>query len=206
MLFYFTTNLQAGNTVQSLPTVKKIQLYYFELTCMTQDNFRQGRPMSTEQERSFIARIRCEQAQLGFIRGWLSGQEPNLLTITNDNVDLIGYFRCYDDYYNIQIRSKACLGNFISKNSNANLAACPPAGGNTTSYNLLDANQRLITLDNIQGDKAFVYLKTRNSSIVTLQESPAYDWFSCGSGEAVQFELNILERNVPYPTSDEPYS
>jgi len=29
--------------MQPLPTVKNNQLYYFELTCMTQDDFRQGR-------------------------------------------------------------------------------------------------------------------------------------------------------------------
>lgn len=163
--------------------------------------------MSTEQEKSFIARIRCGAAKLGFIRGWLSGNEPNLLTTSDDNDDLIAYFRCYEDYYNIQVRSAACFGNFISKNSNGNLAACLPAGGNTTSYNLLDTHQRIITLDSIQGDEAIIYLKARSASTIKLEETPAYEWFSGDPhGNVVQFELKILERNVPYPTSNEPYS
>lgn len=162
--------------------------------------------MSTELERSFIARIRCGKAHLGFIQGWVTGNEPHLLTTIDENEDLIVYFRCYDDYYNLQIRSKACFGKYISKNSNENLAACPPAGGETTSYNLLDSNQRIITLDNIKAGETTVYLKARHSSPITLQETPAYEWFSGLPGAAVPFELKILERNVPYPTTDEPYS
>lgn len=208
--------------------------------------------MSTEQERSFIARIRYNGDYLGFLQEKyiLSGPQPNLLTSydheerlsrssygwsisgglpdsrafaeervgqENLHLEMIVYFRCYENYYNIQIRNRYFLGQFFSKSEDGSLGAFPPAGGNTTSYNLLDANLNIITLDDIETDEARVYFKARNAGLINSRKNQLRDpgvrkkhqqfnTFGDHSGTPAQFELKILERNVPYPTKHVPYT
>lgn len=199
--------------------------------------------MSTGQERSFIARIRCNDVPMRFFdqmlhssffvserfnRGALAGDGQLLTTrhsyseIFNKMVringgrdvytrtlsdEMIVYFRCYEDYYNIQIRSKAYFGKYLSKNGSGLLGAFPGAGGKTTSFNLLNADRSILTLDNIDTNEATVYLKARNAGLIKRQliEDPKIYSYGDQSGDLVKFNLQILERNVPYPTSSEPY-
>lgn len=137
--------------------------------------------MSTEQERSFIASIRCEQTTMKFFGQMFANANvtSNLLTThhqysqTSEKMiqvrkkrditartlsdDIIVYFRCYDDYYNIQVRSQPFLGQYLSKDYESMLGAFPGAGGSTTSFNLLNLDHEIITLDDID--------KTRPPSI-----------------------------------------
>ncbi|HEF4760046.1 TPA: hypothetical protein SAN82_002476 [Pseudomonas putida] len=186
--------------------------------------------MSTRQQKSFIACIRCDDAKMKFFNEMpvrRAGQE-NLLTTyhyysetskrmvqiqraspaTRTRSDeLIVFFDCYDDYYNIQIRSETYLGKYLSKDSNGILGAFPAAGGDTTSFNLLNANQDIITLDDLKNDVASVYLKARNAGMVKrqLMQNPTLYCFGDQSGEPVKFTLSILERNVPNRPVSEPY-
>ncbi|MCW8278881.1 hypothetical protein IMF27_28005 [Pseudomonas sp. PCH199] len=186
--------------------------------------------MSTEQERSFIACIRCDDAKMKFFDEMpsRSAGQGNLLTsyhhyseISKGMVkiqralpatrtrsdEMIAFFDCYDDYYNIQILSEAYLGKYLSKNTNGILGAFPAAGGDTTSFNLLNANQDIITLDDLKTDTVSVYLKARNTGMVKrqLMQNPNLYCFGDQSGESVKFTLSILERNVPLRTISEPY-
>jgi|GEM_PF-1386535 len=123
---------------------------------------------------------------------------------------LLAYFRCYGNYYNIQIRSEDQLGNFLSKHSSGLLGAFPAAGGDTTSFNLLDASNNIITLDELDNDNVEVFLKARNAGVICSKR----DWnknddvwsdirlFNDKSGDPALFTLRILQRNVPYPTTD----
>lgn len=117
---------------------------------------------------------------------------------------LIVYFRCYDDYYNIQIRNGGYFAHFFSRDSRTSdriLGAFPPAGGKTTSFNLLDQNHNIITLDDLKSNQANVYLRARNAGVINrvlLPESKVYA-FGDMPGDSIQFNLEILERNVPYP-------
>jgi len=199
--------------------------------------------MSTEQERSFIARIRFDYSMMLFFDQMLprecfessefsTGKLPglgNLLTTAHiydqrsnrmrsfdgevsrsvraRSKHMIVYFRCIDDYYNIQIRSEAYLGKYLSQHTNGSLGAFPEDGNNTTSFNLLNAHHDIITLDDLQSDKAVVFLKVRNAGTVNrqLMQDPKIYHYSDQPGESVEFNLTILERNVPSPTSTEPY-
>ena len=193
--------------------------------------------MSTGQEKSFIARIRCDGATIGFFgqmlraelrEGRLVGKgqllttwhtysevdkkmvkfnknrDPYTRTLSHD---MIVYFRCYEDYYNIQIRSQAYCGLYFSKNADGILGAFAGAGGKTTSFNLLNADQSIITLDDIQTKDVTVYLKARNAGLIKRQllQRPKIYHYGDQTGDLVSFNLEILERNVPYPTSSEPY-
>lgn len=192
--------------------------------------------MSTDQEKSFIAEIRCNGSALVFFDQALPNANFGRTTILNpsigpgnrlttlhghsdftDRIEKSGpdgllkmfvYFRCYGDYYNIQIRSSTRFGHFISKNEDRTLAGLPPAGGDTTSFNLLNSDLRTITLDDLNTDNARIYLKARGAGVIKRQKlkRPTIYTYGDNAGDAVPFDLNILERNVPYPTSTTPYA
>lgn len=184
--------------------------------------------MDIDQKRSFIARIRCNETPMTFFdqhpdTEQLKGK-GNLLTTphahsetTDDmlryrtisgNKDMTAYFRCYDDYYNIQIRSTAYFSYFFSKNPHGIIGAFPPAGGNTTSFNLLNANLQIVTLDDIETNQVSVFLKARNAGTINrqLMRNPHIYSYGDHAGTAAKFNLTILERNVPYPTGATPYA
>jgi hypothetical protein len=187
--------------------------------------------MSTEQQRSFIACIRCDNTKMKFFDQMLANGagKGNLLTSAHRFSDITGqmvrvhrrndstgrtrsdemvvYLHCYDDYYNIQIRSEAHFGKYLSKNNYGVLGAFPGAGGNTTSFNLLNLEQEIITLDDLKKNEATVYLKARNAGTIKrhLIDSPKMYAYSDEIGENVTFTLKILERDVPQPTSSNPY-
>lgn len=180
--------------------------------------------MSLIQERSFIAILTDNKGGLSFLSkiiGWDSrAGEGNVLSripewhdrrnneegIRRNYYQLIAYFACYGDYYNIQIRSPEYFEKYISKNPDGNLGAFPAAGGNTTSYNLLNDDKEIITLDDLAHPSASVYLKARNAGIIkTSKETVKYRagyYFNDQSGDTLKFNLEILHRNVDYPTGD----
>jgi hypothetical protein len=184
--------------------------------------------MSTNVEKSFIARIACSETRMTYFDQHPGADElkgsGHLLTTAHaysrlnqmmryynnatNNIHIVAYFRCYDDYYTIQIRSSQYFGNFFSKNADRILGAFPPAGGDTTSFNLFNSNSELVTLDNLQGSHATVYLRARNAGFINrqLREDPYVYTYGDAPGDPVTFNLEILERNVDYPTSTVPYA
>ncbi|WP_349733944.1 hypothetical protein [Pseudomonas jessenii] len=194
--------------------------------------------MTKDQERSFIARITCNGMDMTFFDQILSASHfepqrlkspipPNIVSTFEayDPVSRkllpVGYgkgrkppamvihFRCYDDYYNMQILSEAYYQKYFSQGDQGVLGAYPAAGGDTTSFNLLDGYHQIITLDDLNASKASVYLKARNAGIIRQEiwRDPAYSrCFTDKTGDAVTFELEILERQVSSPASSTPYS
>jgi len=120
--------------------------------------------------------------------------------------DMFAYFRCHEDFYNIQIRSKYYFEHFFGKNSSGILGAFPPGDGVTFSFNLLDSSHNIITLDDLETDQATVFLKAHNAGLINRQlpRDKSHYTYADQPGDAVQFNLEIIERNVPYPTSSEP--
>ncbi|WP_223502186.1 hypothetical protein [Pseudomonas sp. BF-R-24] len=191
--------------------------------------------MTKDQERSFIARITCNGVNMTFFDQILSAGHfesgrgkspipPNIVT-TFEAYDpasrtmlpvgggkrtaVVIHFRCYDDYYNMQILSEAYYQKYFSQGDQGVLGAYPAAGGDTTSFNLLDGYHQIITLDDLNASKASVYLKARNAGIIRQEiwRDPAYSrCFTDKTGDAVTFELEILERQVSSPASSTPYS
>ncbi|VVM97704.1 hypothetical protein PS673_03122 [Pseudomonas fluorescens] len=191
--------------------------------------------MTRDQERSFIARITCNGMNMTFFDQILSASHfepqrlkspipPNIVS-TFEAYDpasrtmrpvggrkrtaMVIHFRCYDDYYNMQILSEAYYQKYFSKGGQGVLGAYPAAGGDTTSFNLLDSNQQIITLDDLSGDKATVHLKARNAAIIKKEiwRDPAYSTcFTDKSGDIATFKLDILERQVSSPARSTPYS
>jgi len=191
--------------------------------------------MTKDQERSFIARITCNGMDMTFFDQKLSAGHfeprrlrspipPNIVTTFEaydpasrtmlptaggKRTTMVIHFRCYDNYYNMQILSEAYYQKYFSQGDQGVLGAYPAAGGDTTSFNLLDGYHQIITLDDLNASKATVYLKARNAGIIKQEiwRDSAYSrCFTDKSGDAVTFELDILERQVSSPARSTPYS
>ena len=188
--------------------------------------------MSKDQERSFIARITCG-TNLAFFKTKLdsdllesnshsSAFPPDIITTfhahpptnktprsPNYNKTMVVHFQCYDDYYNIQILSETYYQKYFDKNSQGILAARPAAGGDTVSFNLLNSNHEIITLDDLSGSQATIRLKARHAGIIrrTIWPAPVNSvCFTEKSGDIATFKLDILERHAVSPKSSTPYS
>ncbi len=121
---------------------------------------------------------------------------------------VVVHFECYDDYHNMKILSTPYYQKYISRNDEGCLVALPPAGGNTASFNLLDADHNIITLDDLSSDTATVYLKARHAGIIRKQikrNTDSYSTFTDRGGDIVKFQLNILERHAVSPKLSTPY-
>ena len=191
--------------------------------------------MTRNQERSFIARITCDGEDMTFFdqilssrhfvsNGRTSATPPNIVTTFEaydpdseemlpvggiTTTTMVIHFRCYGDYYNMQILSEAYYQKYFSKNRQGVVGALPAAGGDTTSFNLLDINHRIITLDDLSADTATIHLKARNTAIIRKEiwRDPVYrSCFTDKSGDIATFRLVILERHASTPQRSTPYT
>lgn len=182
--------------------------------------------MSKDQRRSFTTTLTIPHHQLNFLGilydkpvivnetrfsgGHFTGavqrqNNSNLLSFRPDPHEEIAplniYFRCSDDYYVMFVQSPATYRwDCISANPRRILGAYPAAGSKTTSYNLLDRNGQIITLDDLQGPVHTLWLKARNAGKlggVKVRGSP-HIYLADAGEDGIPFKLNILERNVPY--------
>lgn len=193
--------------------------------------------MTKDQERSFIARITCDGIDMTFfdkrlnpnlfVASRMRSRIPGNIVTTYErylpesrkmyrveskkklSTTIVVHFQCYDDYYNMQILSEAYFQKYFSKDEQRVLGAFPAAGGNTTSFNLLDSNQQIITLDDLSADQATIHLKARNAGIIRKEiwRDPAYSTcFTDNTGDIATFKLEILERHAVSPQSSSPYT
>ncbi|VVO42776.1 hypothetical protein PS726_06052 [Pseudomonas fluorescens] len=191
--------------------------------------------MTKDQERSFIARLTYDGINMTFFDQILSSGHfvyngntslipPNIVTtfeaydpVTQEmrpvfrrkTTTLVIHFQCYDDYYNMQILSEDYYQKYFSKDGQGVLGAFPAAGGDTTSFNLLDSNHQIITLDDLNAATATIHLKARNAGIIRKEtwRDPAYSrCFTDKSGDIATFKLDILERHASTPQRSTPYT
>ncbi|MFJ2711900.1 hypothetical protein ACIOZM_13550 [Pseudomonas sp. NPDC087346] len=112
------------------------------------------------------------------------------------------YFRCAEDYYTLKILSPgAHTDKYLSKDDFGVLGAFPAAGSETTSFNLLDMNNNIITLDQLHGESQRIRLKARNAGQISasLRRGAPYIYLADIKSQGLEFKLRISERNVPYP-------
>jgi len=172
--------------------------------------------MDRDQQRSFIARLTCDGMNLTYFDNIITTFEvfnrhtgKMRRTANNNTTAIVVHFRCYDDYYNLQILSEPFYLKYFSKNPDGILGAFPAAGGDTTSYNMLDGDHDLITLDDFAPDTSRVYLKARNARLIRksiLPEPILKSCFTDTEGDVVEFRLEILETQVGVPSSAMPYT
>ncbi|WP_139831491.1 MULTISPECIES: hypothetical protein [unclassified Pseudomonas] len=184
--------------------------------------------MSTDQEKSFIATFSTPLGNPHFPRltygKKVSTMRPDYVPFTlsshidvsdylflNPNVApdaLTFYFRCLDDYYTIYILTP---GDYyyrtVSKEQEDFLNAYATEDGDQTTFNLLNARGKIVTLDRLGSDTPTVRIQTRAGKLLRAGLSrnrydPKVGTFirtdPNQSSTALDFKLNILQRNAPY--------
>ena len=129
----------------------------------------------------------------------------NVLTMiaVNVNQPLVFYCRNEDDYYTFYNRTPGpYYGKVISKNQHDKFAALPAAGRDTTTFNFLDLDGNIITLDDIQSDQVDVRIQTRAGAPLGLNNKFSkinrVHHFIGEYGTQLTWRMKILERNTPY--------
>lgn len=183
--------------------------------------------MSNNRQKSFIASLELDDEYLEFLGNlyedpvtrhstFFSGGFYTGASSKIDDSHLLGikprepslkiaplniYFRCAEDYYTLQILSPGThTDKCVSKDNSGVLGAFPPAGSDTTSFNLLNLQDSIVTLDDLRADTHQIRLKARNAgqiSSIRRQGAP-YVYLADIKRRGLIFNLCITERNVPY--------
>lgn len=183
--------------------------------------------MTTNRQKSFIATLEIDQHHLNVLGALyeapilrtdvsFSGGFYTGAAIKVDDAHLLGrrvheevknaspmniYFRCTDDYYHLYIRSHAThTGHCISKDAAGVLGAFLPDGSDTTSFNLLDLDNRTITLADMGRDIQRVRLKARNAEHIgsVRRRGAPYSYLAGTANDGIAFTLRIIERNASF--------
>lgn len=184
--------------------------------------------MSTDQEKSFIAtcktpygyphfpgltyRKKYETLRLDYDPFTFSSHQDvsNTLFLKPDLPadSLTFYFRCLDDYYTIYIFTKgAYYYRTLSNEEDDFINAYATEDGDQTTFNLLNNSGEIVTLDDFSNDSPTIRIQTRGGKLLRKGYSrPAYNpqigtpvrLQTPKSKIALDFTLNILQRNVPY--------
>lgn len=181
--------------------------------------------MSTHQERSFIAELRCNGIPMNFFGSKAQSTSPPANYISTfeaynpitEQMEALGsrnppkltvYFEYIGDAYRLQILTRPYDKQYVSKNSVSPLMASPKIGGGTTLFKLLDSSHNTITLDDLSSDDATIHLQIRNAgTIKKALGAPIYRYyFHDIVGDIATFNLAILERNIASPESVDTYN
>lgn len=119
------------------------------------------------------------------------------------------YFRCIDDYYSIYTLNKGPYYYRALSNEDKDFIAVYPHDDDQTTFNLLDTNGSIITLDQLDNDSATLRIQTRGGHSLraragrypTAADKSKVTGLVCTGkkgGTLLNFKLNILQRNVPY--------
>lgn len=118
------------------------------------------------------------------------------------------YFRCQDDYYTIYIFTKGIYYYMTLSNEEDDfLNAYATQDGDQTTFNLLNKNGEIVTLDDFANDSPTIRIQTRGGKLLRQGYSRAKYNPKIGTPVRLQtpksqtvldFKLNILQRNAPY--------
>ena len=184
--------------------------------------------MSTDQEKSFIATMSTRFGHPHFPRltygKTTTTVRPDYETFTfSHHIDvsnylflkpdiaanaLTFYFRCIDDYYTLYILTHGTYYYMTVSNEEKDyLNAYATENGDQTTFNLLNASGKIITLDQLNDDTPTVRIQTRSGKLLRAGLSrnkydPKVGTFvrtnPTRSFAVLEFKLNILQRNAPY--------
>jgi len=173
--------------------------------------------MSTNRQKSFITTLTTNAGNLHIpqytygrkivigVRPWLAITEDKidvsnyLCADPNSNVNSLQfYFRCSEDYYTIYLRSPGPFyGRTIGRNGGDELGAY--IDDNPTTFNLIDNNGKIVTLDQITTDTPTLIIQTRGGTALVRNKATDMGYFiRAASGAVLKFRLKILERNAPF--------
>jgi hypothetical protein len=107
------------------------------------------------------------------------------------------YFYCIDDYYSIYLLTPGLYNRYALSNEDKDFISAFPHDTDQTTYNLLDRNGLIITLDQIDSDSAALRIQTRGGRTLSVRGNTPVGGLVCtgkGGGKPLDFKLDILSR------------
>lgn len=109
------------------------------------------------------------------------------------------YFYCIDDYYSMYLLTDGVYHRYALSNENKDLIAAFQSNSDQTTFNLLDGNGSIVTLDDIQASEVNVRIQTRGGRTLRVRGNHSVGGLVCtgaDGGTALTFKLNILSRGA----------
>ncbi|MBZ9781310.1 hypothetical protein K9857_07040 [Pseudomonas sp. REP124] len=175
--------------------------------------------MSHNKERSFVATISTNHGNLHLPR-LTYGKTMHIRKLDYDvwsfeanmnastNLCVMGiappdqlkfYFYCIEDYYSIYLLTNGLYHRQALSNEDKDfIGAFKPDDGQTT-YNLLDQQGRIITLDQFSNDKPQIRIQTRGGKTLSVRGKTRVGGLVCTEShrsEPLDFRLNIISRGA----------
>ncbi|QVW22359.1 hypothetical protein KJF94_21140 [Pseudomonas hormoni] len=152
--------------------------------------------MSTNRQKSFLATLAFHGKPAAIISH--SGNTAPVWGQANNGVADVLYFRCDGDTYTLYIRTEGKhFGKTIDRVENFFTTS---TARNTTTFDIIGENGKVITLDQLDTDKEVIALQTRSGDLLKTEvvwtDEPKRIMLNGQS--PITFGLKILERNVPY--------
>lgn len=149
--------------------------------------------MSTQQQQSFLATLNTGNNALAMVSH--NGNTPAWTLVENGVADVV-YFRYEEGHYTLHIWSE---GDYFGQTINLSGVVFTAATvNNPTTFNLINADGKFLTLDNLTNDKEVILLQTRDGKALKTEivwgDDPQR--VSTVGQYTLNLELNILERNV----------
>lgn len=185
--------------------------------------------MSTNQEKSFIATLTTSSGALLVPRLAFGRQthiqkpdfDPftfeakkdvsNYLCVKSNATSepLKFYFKCIDDYYSIYVMNEGRYYFYALSNEDQDFISLYPHDEDQTTFNLLNANSTIITLDDLNSNSSQVRIQTRGGRSLharagqraTAADKEKLSGLVCTGkkgGTLLNFRMNILQRNVSF--------
>ncbi|MEX3773952.1 hypothetical protein [Pseudomonas sp. MYb118] len=109
------------------------------------------------------------------------------------------YFYCIDDYYSIYVLTNAAYHRQALSNEDKDFIATIPPDREQTTYNLLDEQGRIITLDDLRGDNPTIRIQTRGGKLLSVRGKTRVGGLVCTESfrsKPLDFKLDILSRGA----------
>lgn len=175
--------------------------------------------MSQNKERSFIATMTTSHGNL-HLPGITHGKTTRIKKLDFDtwsfeaNMDVSSYlcvkantapkqlkfeFHCIDDYYSIYLITDGPYHRYALSNEDKDFISAFRPDHDQTTFNLLDKNGNVITLDQIDNDTPTLRIQTRGGRTLSVRGNTAVGGLVCTgkvTAQPLDFKLEILTRGT----------
>ncbi|MGY2339571.1 hypothetical protein ACW9HW_10050 [Pseudomonas sp. SDO5532_S415] len=109
------------------------------------------------------------------------------------------YFDCIDDYYSIYLLTDGLYHRYALSNENQDFISAFRYDHEQTTYNLLDGNGQIVTLDQINTDTPVLRIQTRGGRTLSARGNTKVGSLVCTgkvSARPLDFKFEILSRGA----------
>lgn len=109
------------------------------------------------------------------------------------------YFYCIDDYYSIYLMTDDFYHRQALSNEHKDFIGAFPPDREQTTYNLINQQGKIITLDQLEDNAATIRIQTRGGKTLSVRGNTPVGSLVCtesGRAKPLQFTLDILSRGA----------